>query len=412
MTVFNSNDRDFAEDLFERVRIETAVSGGGVTRASYSEKESAAMRHIAEAADQAGLYTSVDSCANLVMTMQSRRPSPALWIGSHLDSVPCGGNYDGLAGVVAALLILMKAKKLNVDKPLVGIGLRGEESAWFGIPHVGAKALTGKLTDLDLARCRGVDSYTLEQAMRECDVTEDALKLIKRGSPFISPESVTTWWELHIEQGPSLAKSGVPVGIVTGINGSMRAPEARMRGRAGHSGTTPHALREDAVLRFADLMCALESRRVGLMEQNRELRITCGKVATNPLKHGITSIADEVTFSLDVRGDDLMLMRDLYDFAKMYAGDDLELGELVVTKPCALSPDLYLASTVACRNLGLPHITLPSGAGHDASVFDGANIKAGMIFVRNRNGSHNPSEAMSIEDFMLGVEVLWQVVTT
>lgn len=414
--VFDEDDKKFAANLFARIRVESASPGGGVTRPSYSYVETRVAQLVAEAANGLELHTTYDDVANLVITttpQRRRADKKATWLGSHLDSVPNGGNYDGLAGVVAAVLVLGKAKKLGIDKPLVGLGLRGEESAWFGMPHVGAKAMLGQLKFAELDRQRLFPpSLTLGASMMLVEANVSGLSHKKA---VVDPDEIEAWWELHIEQGPVLECAGAAYGLVSSIAGSVRAPAAIMRGKAGHSGTTPHSMREDAVMRFADLMMALESRRAGISSEilgsglpNRELRFTCGRVSTNIERHSITSIADEVTFSLDVRGEDLSLVRDFYEFAASYAGDDLAWGDLVTTPPCPLDHGLLAESTRAAREVGGPFMTLPSGAGHDASVFQGVGIPSGMIFVRNANGSHNPNEAMAMADFMTALEVLWR----
>ena len=140
---FTQADRDFAERVFARVADSTRAPGGGVCRPSYGRNESVAWHIVAGEATARGLLVHADAACNLVVSNDpatfeynhcGRR---ATWIGSHLDSVPNGGNYDGLAGVVAAVLVVAKAKERRLDLPLVGVGLRGEESAWFGVPYLG-----------------------------------------------------------------------------------------------------------------------------------------------------------------------------------------------------------------------------------------------------------------------------------
>lgn len=416
--IFTERDKAFAANLFERVRAESAAAGGGVTRPSYSPVETRAAEVIAEAADSQALHSAYDDVGNLVVTVTTGKPKRATWIGSHLDSVPQGGNYDGLAGVVAAVLILSKAKETGLAHPLVGVGLRGEESAWFGTPHIGAKALLGKLDPgvLDGHRLDGLHRTfrqhipTLREAMSSCVPSTEFLEKISRQEPLANPDEIIAWWELHIEQGPVLEKLEAPVGIVSGIDGSVRAPGAVMRGKAAHSGTTPHDDREDAVMRFVELMDALEQRRIGLVQSGIDVKITCGRVATRPDRHAITRVADEVTFSLDVRGKDLQAVRDVYAFASMYSLGALDLGNLVTTEPCALKGETYAATGKAANRLGVTAALMQSGAGHDVSVFHAAGVPSGLLFVRNSNGSHNPDEAMEMDDFMKGVEVLWETI--
>lgn len=409
--IFTEAERNLARDLFARIRIDTAVPGGGVTRESYGLGETVAIQNIAEVAREQGLQPRSDRAGNLYITPDGGWPTNAIVIGSHLDSVPCGGNYDGLAGVVAGLLIVLKAKKRGVDKPLVALGLRGEESAWFGIPYVGAKALMGKLTKADLERKhRDKPGRSLLQALSSCALTDP--HAILAGERLLSESMIKEFWELHIEQGPVLQNLGVPIGVVTGIRGNVRTPNARMCGEAGHSGTTPHRMRKDAVMRFAELMVVLEAMRCSLHENGRDLVFTCGIVGTNPARHAITTIADEVNFSLDIRSIHPGEEQGFLNYAKEYARDTVDWGGVITTPGVKIADSTWSRAMHACQKLGGNAMAMPSGAGHDAAVFAQNGVETGMVFVRNQHGSHNPHEDMNIDDFMLGVEVLWETLRT
>lgn len=412
--VFSKADRSCAEALFACVADKTRARSGGMFRPSYGIGESIALQIVAVEVARRGLTARVDAAGNLVFSCHTavlrgdHSGPPATWIGSHLDSVPNGGNYDGLAGVVAAVLVVSKAKERKIDLPLVGIGLRGEESAWFGVPYLGSKAILGKLggkTDLDRCRRPSIedsDTPTLGACMEAIGLEPDLLI----GQPVVPLAQIREFWELHIEQGPLLVARDKPVGIVTGIRGNVRAPNARIVGKAGHSGTTPHELRDDAVMKFVEVMTKLEMRRA-IADFGDDLVFTCGVVGTDPKKHAITTIADEIRFALDVRSISDHYARQFMVYAE---GCGLDLGE-VVTTPSAIVPEkLWQRAASACARLGVEHEVMPSGAGHDAAVFANAGVPAGMIFVRNENGSHNPDEAMSIDDFMLGCEVLWETI--
>lgn len=410
--IFTEVERNFARDLFARIRSETTVPGGGVERPSYGIGETRAWHEVMRAAAECGLGIPLDYTANLLMTPNVGDPhfGGATWIGSHLDSVPSGGNYDGLAGVVAALLIIKKAKDRKLAKPLVGVGLRGEESAWFGTPYMGSKALFGLLTKQDLGRRHMRDpKLVLHEAMESCGAF---MKGIGEGERFVPEGGIKEFWELHIEQGPVLDSTSTPVGIVTGIRGNVRAPSARVIGRAGHSGTTPHHLRKDAVMLFAELMVELESRRASMNSCGKDIVFTCGIATTDHERHAITTIADLMHFTLDVRSLDNDVVKAFYDYAQAYAQDDVDWGALVTTPAVTLWPQEWRRAEAACVELGVEYGTMPSGAGHDAAIFQTAGVPAGMIFVRNQHGSHNKHEAMNIDDFMLGVEVLWRTVST
>ena len=407
--VFTQADRDLAERLFERVANNTrSPIGSGVCRPSYGRNETLAWKYIAEQAKERGLLARPDAAGNLIVSIDAsvfEHGRPATWLGSHLDSVPNGGNYDGLAGVVAAVLLVAKAKERKIELPLVGVGLRGEESAWFGTPYLGSKALLGKLDDRDFLRKRraelDVSSATLADCMR--DVNGNPARLEEGG--LVAPSQIREFWELHIEQGPLLVAQNKPVGVVTGIRGNVRAPNARIRGKAGHSGTTPHNLRDDAVMSFVEAMTKLESRRRALEEFGDDLVFTCGIVGTNPNKHAITTIADEVQLALDVRS---LTDHHATQFMAYAEACGIDLGEVVTTPSAKIAPEIWQRAAAAGDRLGVDHEVMPSGAGHDAAVFQQAGIPAGMIFVRNENGSHNPAEQMSTDDFLLGCEVLWE----
>jgi len=404
--MFTTADRDLAEDIFTCVATQTATPDGGVSRPSYGLGETIAWRIVAEAAIDLGLRAGPDSAGNLVITREDGPlPPGSTWVGSHLDSVPRGGNYDGLAGVVAALLVVAKARDEKCVLPLVGLGLRGEESAWFGVPYLGSKAIFGKLDRQVLDRRRRTpDAEPLGAYMELLGIKPT--RLIE--GPIVDASQVAEFWELHIEQGPVLAAKGKPVGVVTGIRGNARAPNARVTGVAGHSGTTPHDLRQDAVVRFVEVMTKLEARRQTLAELGDDLVFTCGVVGTDPKRHSITTIADEVRFALDVRS-----LRDHHARGFLGYAESLgvDLGEVVETAAAELPPPMWQRARRACEQLKVDHEVMPSGAGHDAAVFQQAGVPSGMIFVRNEHGSHNPAEAMSTDDFLLGCEVLWRTIT-
>jgi N-carbamoyl-L-amino-acid hydrolase len=404
--VFTEEERNFALSLFARVRVATCGGRIGVDRPSYGHGETDALNIIAEEAEQRGLRTRVDDAANLLMTVDGEWPDGMVAIGSHLDAVPRGGNYDGLAGVVAALLVVQKAKIRRLKTPVVGIGLRGEESAWFGIPYMGSKAALGKLSKDDLWH-RFHEDLALGTRMGQCGAL---VTRIERGERILP--AVSAFWELHIEQGPVLVDEELPVGIVTAIRGNVRAPQARMFGQAGHSGTTPHKLRKDAVLRFAEMLVAAEEYRAHLHEQAQDIVMTCGMVGTVPEKHAMTTIADEVRFSLDVRSTNMDIAKLMFAYVQKYAGDTVDWGTVVETPSMTVNPETVARARRAAYQLNVPCMSLPSGAGHDAVIFDGAGIPSGMVFVRNRHGSHNPHEDMDIDDFMLGVETLYRTIAS
>jgi N-carbamoyl-L-amino-acid hydrolase len=395
---------------------EATGDGIGITRESYGAGESLALDIIENAARQFGLETARDLGANLVATFPGSAPDlPYLACGSHLDSVPQGGNYDGGAGVIAGLAILagLKQDGFIPRRTLKLFGLRGEESAWFGKAYMGSSALFGRLTPEDLASPQAVTGRSLADCMREVGADVDR---IMRGEPLIDSSKVAAWVELHIEQGPVLVARKLPIGIVTGIRGNIRHRVVQCIGEAGHSGAVPRWLRRDAVFATAELITHLDRHWRTLLERGRDLVITSGIMGTDSSEHAIARIPGTVKFSFEARSQSQETLEAFYDlFVSECAsigeerGVEFKLDRRMQSAPATMDPVWIDKLRAAARNLGLPDEPIPSGAGHDAAVFSHAGIPSAMVFVRNENGSHNPHEDMQIDDFMKGVAVMRDV---
>lgn len=415
--VFDPADREYAAELFESVR-KISAARLGVTRPSYSDVETAALQLLAEEARKAGLATRFDAAANLVVeTPGTPADRPPYWMGSHLDSVPEGGNYDGLAGVVAGLLCLLKAKRLGtaLERPLAVVGLRGEESAWFGKPYLGSYALFGKLTARDLERRHRDTGRPLGEYMEQAGAD---VRRICAGEPLVDAAAIGGWLELHIEQGPIMVARDAPVGVVTGIRGNLRHLAARCVGAAGHSGAVPRWLRKDAVFALAELLMRLDENWQALNSRGVDLVVTSGIVRTDPRAHSVSRIPGEVDFSLEIRSQSLETLESFYQLVLVESagieksrGVKFHLGERILSEPGLIDREWAQRLRRVCSALGYPYIDIPSGAGHDAANFANAGVPSGMIFIRNDHGSHNPDEKMELADFMMGAEVLYQAVT-
>lgn len=420
---FDDEDRTTALQLFAEIQLisENGPYHPGVTRPSYSTIETRTLRRLQQFAfsRHVGLLTWTDTAGNAFFSSSETKTGPCIMIGSHVDSVPQGGNYDGLAGVVAGLLVLQKIQQRGLQLPVRLVALRGEESAWFGVPYIGAKGLLGKLAPADLERRFNTQGSPagepLAHHMAECGAN---VGLMSAGVPYIDPSLITEFWELHIEQGPVLVNENKPVGVVTGIRGNVRHARIRIEGEEGHSGTVPHEMRHDAVFAFAEFIMRLDASWYAVRQFDQDLVVTSGIVKTDPTVHAITRIPGSIEFCLEWRSQSTQTL-DMFNATVQQAARLVEercgvkfvFDEAVQTEPAKLDAGHVNRALAACLNLDLPPFTLPSGAGHDAAVFANAGISTGMIFVRNANGSHNPNEAMDIDDFMKGVEVLYKVVT-
>jgi N-carbamoyl-L-amino-acid hydrolase len=407
-----------ARDLFEELRA-AHHDGVGITRETYAAGETAAMRRVEAIARGAGLACAWDAAANLRITLPGSDPSlPAAACGSHLDSVPQGGNFDGAAGVISGLMALLHASRQPPRRRTLHLFvLRGEESAWYGRPYLGSSALFGMFDPawLDLPNLRD-PTLTLGAAMRR----EGAdLAPIAARQPLLDPASLSHFVELHIEQGPVMVARKVPAGLVSGIRGNHRHPNAHAIGEAAHSGAVPRWLRRDAVLGAADFAMRLDASWRTLLERGEDLVMTFGIFATDAREHAMTRVPGELRFTLEWRSESEATLDAFGELARTEAqeiarerGVRIELGPGVRTPPAAMDPRLLAHARAICTGAGLPHEVLASGAGHDAAIFANAGVPSSMVFVRNEHGSHNPREAMDFEDFLRGAAVLREILLT
>jgi beta-ureidopropionase / N-carbamoyl-L-amino-acid hydrolase len=404
--------REIASDLFERLRTET-TENGFINRAAYGPLETKALQIIDDAARDLGLHTERDAGANLVVTLDGiDADQPYMACGSHLDSVPHGGNFDGAAGVVAALLAMGSLRRENFKprRSLKLFGLRGEESARFGRPYLGSSALLGLLTEDDL-RSRSADSgRTMLEMMDEVGVAVD---LVRDGQPLVDMADMACWLELHIEQGPILSARRVPVGIVTGIRGNYRHRVVECVGEAGHSGTVPRELRHDPIFATAELITRLDNHWRRLLEAGRDLVVTSGEFGTDPSEHAIAKIPGSVRFSFEVRSQNADTLEEFYGLFRHeclaiehQSGVTFVFDRRIEVAPASMDDGWIKRLEAIAERLGAPFRHVASGAGHDAAIFANAGIPTAMIFVRNENGSHNPNESMELDDLIVGAKIM------
>jgi N-carbamoyl-L-amino-acid hydrolase len=398
--------------LFDALR-EATGDGEGITRDSYGTGENVALDIVEQEARSHGLLTERDAAANLVITLPGKNPDlPFLACGSHLDSVPQGGNFDGAAGVIAGLMALARFRDDGiVPRRTIRIyGLRGEESAAFGRPYMGSSALFGRLTPTDLDLRHAVTGETLRDRMRAAGAAVDR---IEGGEILLPPASVAAWLELHIEQGPVLVERRIPVAVVTGIRGNIRHRAVECIGKAGHSGAVPRSLRQDTVFAVAELLTLLDHSWQSFLSAGNDLVVTAGVLGTEPAEHAIARIPGRMHFSFEARSESQTTLDRYYALflaacrrIEAERGVRFVFGDRVDTAAAVLDAGWIDRLRALVRAAGLPDQPMPSGAGHDAAEFAHAGVPSAMIFVRNEHGSHNPREAMDMRDFVQGAEVL------
>jgi N-carbamoyl-L-amino-acid hydrolase len=397
-----------AASLFDRLSDATR-RGRGIVRDSYGAGEQAAHDIMRSAAERIGLEISVDAIGNLTMTLPGRdRSAQRIIIGSHLDSVPQGGNYDGAAGVVAGLCVVSALKGAGVAPrcDVSVMGIRAEESAWFDIAYLGSGGAFGLLDPACLSIPRSDTGRSLESTLIERGFDPEA---IRERRTLLDPSKIRAYLELHIEQGPTLVAEGLPAAVVTGIRGCKRFRNARCMGQYGHSGAVNRPHRRDAVAATVALLHHLESIWLQQEAAGADLVVTSGELFTDPALHGPSKIAGETRFVLDVRSVSDATMNAVATEAREAAARigaayrvTFDLGATSDSPPAVMDNRLR-ASLMGL--LDRP-FEMPSGAGHDAAVFAKLGIPTGMIFVRNENGSHNPDEAMTLDDFAVATQAL------
>lgn len=401
-----------AERLFAEL---ARVSGDppGVTRASFGAGENAAHTMIRREADLLGLETRTDEIGNLYVTLPGKdRDAPVLMTGSHLDSVPHGGNFDGAAGVLAGLVLLERlAEGPQPPCDVTLMAIRSEEMIWFPEHYLGSRAAFGLLPPDAPDRLRRSDSgHSLAHHMTEAGFDPNAIRAARAQ---LDPRRIRAFVEIHIEQGPVLVEADCPVGIVTAIRGNIRHRFCRIEGETTHAGGVPRQSRRDAVLAGAELAVALETFWLETESRGEDMVLTLGEFSTDRELHGITKVPGLVTFTLDVRSqDDAILdafevhLQDLATRIAARRGVRIDLGPYTQAAAAPMSKEVRRELVAAARSCGVAHMELPSGGGHDCATFAGQGIPAGMLFIRNRNGSHNPDEEMDLADFGKACDVL------
>jgi len=359
---------------------------------------------------EAGMKTHIDNFGNLIGRLEGKNKTlPILMMGSHLDSQPYGGRFDGVAGVLCAIEVVKTLTENNItpERSIEVISFADEEGWRFNKGLFGSRGILGKLEKGELQRT-DKDGITREKALRDfgCDPDKFAESEYKAGSIFC-------FLELHIEQGPILDNSNKPIGVVSGISGPLWLT-VKLKGMAGHAGSVPMAMRKDALVGAAEIIIALNE--IANQVPGAPTVGTVGTLNVFPASRNI--IPEEVTFTIDLRDIDLE-RRNKYEkqlMDKIRSITQKHKLTYEISEDTNLEPR-YCANWIKdiirneCNTLGLTDTPeLMSGPFHDAMALSYA-CDYGMIFVRCKDGiSHNPLEYASYEDLAIGAEVLYGTV--
>ncbi len=406
-----ASQRDWVEGLFGRLATGSR-DAPGITRDTYGAGEDFGHRLLAQHGKAYGLAVSRDFAANTYVTLPGRdATAPRILMGSHLDSVPHGGNFDGAAGVVAGLVVIETLRALGIAPrcDVTAMGVRAEESVWFQVSYIGSRSALGTLPDGALDAKRIDDGRVLAASIDASGGDSDA---IRRRERHLEPATVRAFLEVHIEQAPSLVESGLPVAICTGVPGNFRYPDAHIVGRHDHVGT-PRRFRRDAAMAGADFAVMLDRLWQDEEEAGFPMAVTLGRFHTDPAVHGLTTVPGSFAFSLDVRAYDPAVLERVE--ARMLAGIreiearrhvGFELGARASAAVGPVDPAIVAGFEAAAQRQGIATMPLGSPASHDSAAFAAAGVPIAMLFVRNEHGSHNPREAMGIDDFLAACTIL------
>ena len=375
---------------------------GGLTRVYLSNEQQAANELVLGWMRAAGMSARLDAAGNCVGRYDGERPGlPCLVLGSHLDTVRDAGKYDGMLGVVAAIECVrtLHERRKRLSFAIEVIGFADEEGARFNATLLGSRAVAGTFKP-EVLDAVDKDGVSMREAMQHFGLDPATV-----GEAAHRREDVLAYAELHIEQGPVLEAEGLPVGVVTAINGATRFA-VELNGLAGHAGTVPMSRRQDALAAAAECVLAIERR----CAREPELVGTVGKVEALP--GAVNVIPGKVKFTIDIRSpEDRQRLAAVDDvLAEMQAIAKRRNVEIKATKthdggvaPCAPWLQEQIGRAIATEGLAVRK--LPSGAGHDGmAMIDLADI--GMLFVRCAKGiSHNPAEAITLEDIETGTRV-------
>lgn len=399
---FKINLKRLETDLYELAKIGFNDQDKGIYRQGFTEADMQARDWLEGKFREAGLITYRDG-ANNVLGRLGDLAKPAILIGSHLDSVPCGGIFDGTLGVLAGLEVLrvIKENSIAVNCPIEVIATSEEEGRFGGM--FGAQAITGNLTLDWMEKASDPNGELLKDAMAKFGLDyHEALNARRRSDEMLA------FLELHIEQGPVLDSSKKQIGIVEGISGVFKWV-VRLIGKADHAGTAPMDMRSDAFMGLADF--AHEIERIIAEEGTEKSRLTIGYVELKPgYAH---TIPGEAKFTLVGRDMSTEVMQKLSEASRKVLsaiarkhGLKFEYDQLSWLEPRFCSKSLINQIERDAKALNLDYIHMPSGAGHDAQFFSEVT-KSAMIFVPSVGGvSHAPDEWTHWQDVENGCNLL------
>jgi N-carbamoyl-L-amino-acid hydrolase len=377
----------------------------GSERTAYTIKDMRAKGVVAHLMRRIGLDVKIDGVGN-IFGKTRQGTGPAVMIGSHNDTVPGGGRFDGVVGVASAIEVARTICESGVAlrHPIEVCAFSAEESSRFGVGTIGSAIVAGELSAKDIHGLSDEHGTKLGEVLARMGRSQDAINSSKR-----TPSDFHAYLELHVEQGPILESEGKKIGVVSAISASTRL-RVRFLGRPDHSGTTPMNLRKDALTAASELILAVE--RICKNEVSGVVG-TVGSVKVYP--NAMNVVPGTVELGIDIRSIHARskktaskLVLDQAQSISRRRNIDLEASIIKEDEPVTLNREIVSLFEDVCRSSAIPYMIMVSGAGHDAMKM--ARItRSGLLFIPSKKGvSHNPDEWTDMDDIELGANCLLQ----
>ena len=376
------------------------LSNGGVKRIAYSTEDIEARNLVQQWMKELEMEITIDAAGNIIGKYLGTNPvASAIATGSHIDTVPCGGHYDGAYGVLAGLEIVrvLKENQIKLDRPIEVIVFTDEEGSM-----IGSKAMSGRVVK-DPEYYRRPDGTDIQTCLKKVGGNWDNIHQARR-----HPENISAFVELHVEQGPVLESMSKQIGVIEGIVGQRRF-NITVKGSANHAGTTPMSMRCDALVAASQVVLAVN--QIGLTPGQQVA--TVGKMSVKP--NAANVVPGWVEMSLDIRDLSSLHIDSLLKQLRIHLEEiavstntQIRLNPCLHNEPALAEPYIQKAIALSCENLNLSYTYLPSRASHDAQEM-AVITDMGMIFVPSKMGvSHDASEYTSPDECIQGANVLLQ----
>lgn len=397
--------KEWVQSVLDKLASFGGTEQNGSNRLAFSDEDMAARTYFKGLMTEAGLAVREDAFGNIIGRLEGSYSSlPAVATGSHIDTVPNGGHFDGMAGSVASLLAIKRLRERGMMRhPLELIIFQMEESSRFSLATFGSKVMVGKANLEIAAKAKDKNGITLPEAM-----AAKGYNFAKLSEAVRKKGELACFLELHIEQSPTLEEKNLPVGVVTAIAAPIRT-HVVIEGKASHSGGTAMNNRQDALVSAAEMVLAV--RRVGNAFARKEIVATVGNLTISP--GAMNVVPGRAELWIDLRGTDRLVMDQAQEAVAKAAkaieaayATPVTLNLLGADTPVAMTPKIINLMQEVATELKIPHMPIVSGAGHDTMNI-AAIAEVGMVFIRCRDGlSHNPCEFATIDDIMAGTAVL------